>query len=785
MVDGCMRFGMKAVIMAGGEGRRLRPLTCDVPKPMARLCGRPILEYILDLLLRHGVSEASVTLKYLPESVIEHFEQGEYHTLKLNFVEEDKPLGTAGSVKNAASDFTETFLVISGDAMCDYDLSAALQFHREKGADATMLVAKVEDPREYGLVNMDEQGYVTGFLEKPGWGQAVCNTANTGIYILNPDCLAIIPDQKEYDFAKHLFPQMLKQGKKLLAYCAKGYWCDIGDLDAYLTCQRDMLSGKIICNMPAQIAQGIYVKKGIPQGNFSINPPVYIGEEVDIDAGAIIGPHTVIDDGCCIGKDAKVHSSILLQNAFAGDRASVTGAILCQGASMKRGSTLFEGAAAGSNAIIGKGATVNGGVLIWPGKQIAENAVASTNVKYGTLKRQLFEDNGVYGDMGIELTPEICARLGAAIGSIPNGKRVGIACRGVSDARVIKMAMLAGLISTGSHVWDFGECFESQLSFYTAFCALGLGIYIGGGANSQIQIYGEGGLPLQRFVEREIENRFAKGEFVRARREGYQDSADMRSISTIYQQELQRYSDGNLEGITVQIKSSNSDISDLLEDTLIRMGCLLGNATTYHIARSGVQVSIYHPQIGYVSWDKVLCICCLDEFRKGNDVALPMESPEIFNELAKGLGRNILRYLSNPADYSDAPARKLAVKQPWVRDGLFLTIKLLSIMKTRNQDIPELLREIPDYAVTNRVFTLDLQPSMLAELLSDSAQETQGAEEGIKIRRNNGNLFVNPNRSGAQIRVRAEATDMETAAELCADIKKILQKASLDSNSAK
>ena len=311
---------MKAIIMAGGEGSRLRPLTCDSPKPMARLCGRPVLEYILELLAAHGVTQAAVTLRYLPEAVTEHFPDRRYAGIDLRFVEEVSPLGTAGSVKNAAAGFIqgkdedstdgEGFIVISGDALCDLDLTAAFEFHRRSGADATLLTSQVADPREYGLVDCDADGVVTGFVEKPGWTQAYIDRANTGIYILKPSCLDMIPEGEPYDFAKDLFSQMLRQDRKLCAFGAKGYWCDIGDLDSYRRCQSDILEGRVrtFCRKAAGSHQP-------PRGDYRIIEPVYIGEGVTIGCGSVIGPGAVLDDGVTVGAMTRIKESVLLPDA--------------------------------------------------------------------------------------------------------------------------------------------------------------------------------------------------------------------------------------------------------------------------------------------------------------------------------------------------------------------------------------------------------------------------------------------------------------------------------------
>ncbi|MDR3643585.1 MAG: NDP-sugar synthase [Clostridia bacterium] len=319
---------MKAVIMAGGEGTRLRPLTCDCPKPMTRLCGRPVIEYILDLLKANGVTEAAVTLRYLPEAIRGQFPDGDYQGMKLSFFEEDEPLGTAGSVKNAAGILDDDFIVISGDSLCDFGLAAAVEYHKKKKAAATLLLSHVADPREYGLVVTEPSGRVRGFVEKPGWAQAITDAVNTGIYIISPDCLKLIPDGKMFDFAKDLFPLLMERGMPVYGCETDGYWCDIGDIGAYTSCQLDMLEGRVECRLPGARQGGVQLKDGRPGGGYRILPPVYIGSNVRIGNDAVIGPSAVIDDGCTIGAGATVKNSILLPEAYIGERCELRGALV-------------------------------------------------------------------------------------------------------------------------------------------------------------------------------------------------------------------------------------------------------------------------------------------------------------------------------------------------------------------------------------------------------------------------------------------------------------------------
>ena len=257
---------MKAIIMAGGEGSRLRPLTCDCPKPMMRLLDRPVMEYALKLLKKHGVREAAVTLGYLPDAIVDFFGDGGDWGLSLRYYTERTPLGTAGGVRQAADFLDETFCVLSGDGVTDLDLSAALAFHRERGALATMVLTRVPDPLEYGLVIPAADGRVRAFVEKPGPGEAISDTVNTGIYILEPDIFAHIPEGKPCDFGGELFPRLVGEGKAVYGCVLEGYWCDIGDVGAYLRAHADLLEGKLKLETPAGVQRGALVDEGRARG---------------------------------------------------------------------------------------------------------------------------------------------------------------------------------------------------------------------------------------------------------------------------------------------------------------------------------------------------------------------------------------------------------------------------------------------------------------------------------------------------------------------------------------
>ncbi len=231
--------------MAGGEGTRLRPLTSNQPKPMVPIVGKPCMEHIVELLAEHGLNEVIVTVAFMPQAIRSYFGQGESLGVSIEYSVEESPAGTAGSVKLAEEKLDETFLVISGDALCDIDLTALIATHKEKGAAVTIGLKSVDNPLEFGIVVTDDDGRVERFLEKPSWGQVFSDTINTGIYVCEPEILRHVPSDRPFDFSKELFPLLLDMGRPLYGHVCDGYWQDIGNLDQYRQANFDALDERV------------------------------------------------------------------------------------------------------------------------------------------------------------------------------------------------------------------------------------------------------------------------------------------------------------------------------------------------------------------------------------------------------------------------------------------------------------------------------------------------------------------------------------------------------------
>ena len=375
---------MKAVIMAGGQGTRLRPLTSEQPKPMIPVVNVPCMEHIVNLLKRHGFEKVVATLEYMPEVIRGHFGDGSPWGVEMEYSVEEEPLGTAGSVKYVEGKLGERFVVVSGDALTDVDLGAVVRFHEERGADVTLVLKKVDDPSEFGIVVLGDDGSVQRFLEKPDEDEVFSYTANTGIYVVEPGVLDEIPAGQEYDWSKELFPKLLDEGRPVYGYVMEdpSYWEDIGNIEQYMDAQRAVLDGEVRGVKPPgeEGREGTFVGDGVEAGEGSLEGPVVLGDGVWIARGATVGPYAILAPGVSVAAGATVVRSTVAEGTTIGEGAQLDGALIGRSCEIGSGARLQRGCALGDGVAIGEGATVAAGVSVYPGEKIPDGAEVSEDV---------------------------------------------------------------------------------------------------------------------------------------------------------------------------------------------------------------------------------------------------------------------------------------------------------------------------------------------------------------------------------------------------------------------
>jgi mannose-1-phosphate guanylyltransferase / phosphomannomutase len=445
--------------MAGGEGTRLRPMTANQPKPMLPVVNQPIMEHVLGLLRRHGLTETVVTVQFLASIVRNYFGDGEDFGMSLQYATEETPLGTAGSVKNAEDALRdEPFLVISGDALTDIDLSDLIAFHKDNQALVTVALARVPDPLEFGIVIADEDGKIQRFLEKPTWGQVFSDTVNTGIYVMEPEVLAELPAGEVVDWSGDVFPRLLERGAPLYGWVADGYWEDIGSPESYFKAQADVLSGKVNVHIDGfEVSPGVWVADGAEvDPDATLSGPLCIGDYAKIEAGARVREFTVVGNNVIVKEGAFLHRAVVHNNVYVGRGAQLRGCVVGKNTDVMSLARIEEGAVVGDECVIEPDAYVSAGVKVYPFKTIEAGAVVNTSVIWESRgQRTLFGPRGVSGLVNVEITPELCVRLASAYASTLNKGAVVTTSRDASRAaRALKRAVHGALNASAINVVD-------------------------------------------------------------------------------------------------------------------------------------------------------------------------------------------------------------------------------------------------------------------------------------------------------------------------------------------
>ncbi len=511
--------------MAGGEGTRLRPMTANQPKPLLPVANRPIMEHVLRLLRRHGFTDTVVTVQFLAALVRNYFGDGEDFGMNLQYATEEMPLSTAGSVKNAEDALRdEPFVVISGDALTDIDLTAMMRFHKEKGALVTVGLTRVPDPLEFGIVITDEDARIQRFLEKPTWGQVFSDTVNTGIYVMEPEVLAEIPPEESVDWSADVFPALLKRGAPLFGYISDSYWEDVGNHENYMKAQVDVLARRVNADIAGfEVSPGVWVAEGAEVDPEAVlTGPLCIGDYAKVEAGAHLREYTVIGSNVVVKEGAFLHRAVVHNNVYVGQGATLRGCVVGKNTDVMRLARIEENAVVGDECVIEPEAYLSAGVKVYPFKTIEAGAVVNNSVIWESRgNRTLFGPRGVSGLINVEVTPELCVRLASAYATTLKKGSTITTSRDVSRAaRTLKRAIQGALNASAINVVDLEAQplpvarFETERADYSG--GIALRTTPGDVQSIDIIFLDERGAELSLTSQRKLERVFSRQEYRRA-----------------------------------------------------------------------------------------------------------------------------------------------------------------------------------------------------------------------------------------------------------------------------
>lgn len=782
---------MKAVVMAGGFGTRIQPLTSSVPKPMIPVMNKPMMEYIIDSLKNAGIVDIVILLYFKPEVIKSYFGDGSSKGVNIRYVQPDDDYGTAGAVKKAEAYLDERFIVMSGDLITDFSIQEIIGYHDFKESKATITLTSVPDPLQFGVVITDKEGQIVRFLEKPGWGEVFSDTINTGIYVFEPEVLKYIPENSNFDFSKDLFPKLMAGGTKIYGYNAKGYWRDVGNPDSYRAALQDILAGEV--ELPLA---------GTP--NEQDNGICYMGTDVEVGEGAVFEGLVLLGDGCVIGKNAKikdtvigrgctigddtsVESSILWENVETGYACNIKNAVLCNGVKLGKKVLGESGFIIAQDTEVGNYVIFEKDVMVWPNKQIEESSIVSSNLIWGDKwKKSIFEGGKVSARTNVEMSPELAAKLGSAFGSqLPAGSRVLLSRDYHRGSRMLKRCFLGGLLSTGVNATDVRMSPVPVMTHKLSTFGEVAGVYFRqsqtDSTHTEILFFDEHGSPIDSNFEKNIERVFFRENFRRASHEEIGEIYEQPMVKEFYRESFMRNIDISLvktRRFKLVVDLMNGTTDNVYPEILNKTGTdsVILNAyqdekklskTIHQLATSIREVSeivkVMEADLGFVIYphgerlniitnegksfrsDRALMfILKLVDLtaKKKNRVYLPAYAPTVLDkelrnvEIVRGKIAGLKsEYLRNFDFVGNLSNNYMFTDNGTNTDSMFASIKILELLAKVSLSVSDIMKLIPTYYFVHNVINcpLELKGFLMRKMSEEAMDKEASFLDGIKI----------------------------------------------------
>ena len=785
---------MKAVVMAGGFGTRIQPLTNSRPKPMLPIMNKPMMEHTMMMLRDLGIKEFIVLLYFKPEIIQDYFKDGSDFGIKITYVVPDGDYGTAGAVKLAQEHIgDDNFIIISGDLVTDFDFEKLFDFHKSKKAKLSIGLTSVENPLQFGVVIANEDDVIEKFLEKPSWGEVFSDTINTGIYIIEPEILDYIPKNENFDFAKDLFPSLMQKEIPLMACNLSGYWRDVGNPESYREVFEDILNHKVNFKIHGEVKKypdGVLYTFGKYELDSSVEiiGTVVLDKNVTVKKGAKLN-NVVIGENVTIGNSCKIRNSVFWEDIEVEKNVSLDNSVICNNNVIGKNVKAKAGLILAQGCEIGELASFEQDVTIWPDKKVEAASIVSHNLILGNkYKNSIFENGSVSGKSNVELSCEMATKLAEAFGvQLPVGSTVIVGRDEDKSSRMLKRAFLGGLLSAGINVLDIKNTPPSVLRFtLTNRNDLVGGVHfkrcVVDTTSSVITLFNEEAIRLDSNSAKSIEKAFFTEKFRRVDfnqigsihetmhhaecmdyKEAIEKKVDHKiikcgsfkvavdlmhgttseifpkllNVSTLDNIVLNAYYDENkLSNISTLEKNACSNISSIVKSLEYDMGIVVcPNAQTITlITEEGIVL------------DKVKALYCvlsllnMDPKEGQKRVFLPTWAPDIKTfdnlEIQKGKYSNFKASQLKEYDLIATVDGNFSFTEfGYTRDAMYASLKIMELLSCHNVKLSECSHVIEDFYY--KTFKIDcsqaLKGKMMRKFLEDSKGKRSSSDDGVKI----------------------------------------------------
>jgi mannose-1-phosphate guanylyltransferase/phosphomannomutase len=784
---------MKAVVMAGGFGTRIQPLTHSLPKPMLPIINAPMMEHIIVKLRDElGIKEFVILLYFKPETIKDYFKDGSDWGIKIDYVLPDDDYGTAGAVKCAEEYLKDdNFVIVSGDLVTDFDFTRIVDSHEVKSSKLTIALTPVEDPLQFGVVITDEEDKIEKFLEKPGWGEVFSDTINTGIYIIEPEILEYIPAETNFDFAKDLFPLLMDENITLYGPKITGYWRDVGNPYSYRDVYGDILGGEVNFDFSGYEINPekdqLFAKDGRDYSHVEIKGTVIVGENVFIGANVRLH-NVVIGNNVRIEDNVSIHNGVLWNDITISKNSRLCRSVICDHNTLGEHTVIKEGAIIAENCDILDDVTIEKDVIVWPDKIIEEGAIVSNNVIWGSkYKSSIFEEGTVRGRTNIELSCEMSTKLAEALGAmLPLGSTVYVSRDYHRSSRMLKRAFLGGLLSSGINVVDITYMPSAAMRYHLAHQKdISAGVHfrqsITDKTHTEILFFTEEGLRIDTNMAKSIERLFFRESFRRVDPDDIGEIQVAEFLEKEYKEEILKHLD--LDAIRIHehkmvVDMMNGSVAKVYPDLLNELQTehimlnvnpdekklstlpTLEKKSRENLSKIVKSLSYDLGFIVYPNGQKMIMATDRGEILPGHialltvlnlinhtteekkKIFLPSWAPDIYDakfenlEIERGKYRNftaekLKEYFLVASVEGNFAFTEFALN----RDTIYASLKVLEILSKHQLNLSEIADEVAGFFYLEQQVTCpsSLKGKMMRKFLEDAKGKRASMEDGVKI----------------------------------------------------
>lgn len=766
---------MKAVILCGGAGHRLRPLTETVPEALLKVMNRPVLDIIINKLTENGVNDISLALGYKAEEIISFCREKKYPA-NIKYCEEKGPLGTAGGLKTCFRDQDEDIIVINGNIIFDYDIEKAFEHHKVTSADITVIGYESEEPGETGVITVNENGIIIGYDDKNDPSRAKSNTVCAGFYLIKGTLLDLIPENTRFDFENDFIPLLIKRGFKAVCCKMPGYIGKISDIETYAQLNGKCLAAeKAFFDYPGRL----FISDTVLSSGAAVTAPCLIAEGAVIGSGSTVGPGCVIGSGTVIGNGCSVVNSVIGSDVIILADCDIRGAVIGDSTVFEENSAAESDTVTGYGVNVGRFSRIMNGSRLWPGVRIIPEAVISEDVFIQSDAEMNFDGLTFSGKINEQLSLSDAIKTAQSVASLNGINRAGVAYDGKEWSRIYASCCISGLRSCSVDCYDFGSIFLSQKYFYSCYCSLDAFIYVSCESGAvTIEVNGRYSFPFFNSDVRKIVNNCKYRSFSFAGNNKCGAYYEMELFASVYRAALRKKYSLFRNKIKISFEGENGRLRDILSGIIVRPEKKAARTVRLLFDHAGTEVY-------FIENDKILSSNMIRiflsemNFVEGRDIVIPDYAPYEIEVLAEKFGRKAYR-----SDFFPGAEvlQDCMLSFAWCFDAVFLAFEILSVSAGCDMTLAEMLENGIERIVHKKIFSFECAP---AELRRSLAENLGGniRPDGYYLVRNGGSaLRLRQLGNSSKIKILAEAEGIETAKELTADVLGKIRLSYIDNN---